>query len=381
MLGRIFGSAPTEARGQVTAWSDWSSGPSMPTWSGQDVSADTALQLLTVYGCVRLISDSISTLPIDTYREVGDEKVEITPPDWLMQPTAELDFTAWCGQVLSSLLLAGNAYIVVVRYPDGRGISQLVPVPPEIVDPRRESGRLTYLVNGQRFGGEMLHIKGLMLPGTDVGLSPVEYARQSIGLGLATVKYGGEFFDGPGNMDGVIESPSVMQPDQKAGIAEVWRRKRSKGGRGLPGVLDGGATWKSTGVTNEQAQFLATRRFTSAEIAAQMFLVDPSEIGIGVEGTSLTYANLEQRSARLLRVTLLPWMVRIEKAISALMANPRYMKFNANGLLRSDLTTRYSAYSVGIASGFLVPNEAREREDLPPLPDDGPDAPPEVPAA
>jgi HK97 family phage portal protein len=99
-----------------------------------------------------------------------------------------------------------------------------------------------------------------------------------------------------------------------------------------------------------------------------------------VEGTSLTYANLEQRSARLLRVTLLPWMVRIEKALSALMANPRYMKFNANGLLRSDLTTRYAAYATGIASGFLLPDEAREREDLPPMPNNGTDAPTEVPA-
>jgi HK97 family phage portal protein len=134
-------------------------------------------------------------------------------------------------------------------------------------------------------------------------------------------------------------------------------------------VLPDGATWKATGVTNEQAQFLATRKFTAAEIAAQMFMVDPSELGIGVEGQSLTYANLEQRNTRFVRVSLLPWIVRIEKTLSDLMLNPRYMKFNVDGLLRGDISARYASYAVGLSNGFLAVPEVREFEDLGPMVD------------
>jgi HK97 family phage portal protein len=224
-------------------------------------------------------------------------------------------------------------------------------------------------VNGVTYPGELVHIRGRMLPGSDVGLSPIEYARQTIGLGADALRYGGEFFSGEGLMPGVIMMPRPAQPGIMEETGRMWQRKRKSGGRGLPGVLQDGATWKPTGVTNEQAQFLATRKFTAAEIAGQMFLLDPSDLGIPVEGTSLTYANLEQRNARRLQVALLPWIVRIEAAISALLFNPRYMKFNVNGFLRGDLKTRFESYAIGIQNAFLEPNEAREFEDWSPLPD------------
>lgn len=367
MLSALF-AREERSVGQATAWGSWS-GDHPQVYAGVTVDDRTSLQLLTVYGCVRLITDSIATLPVDVYRQVGDTKVEVQKPIWLERPTTSLDFTAWCTQVLSSLLLHGNAYIVVTRNATG-SIVELVPLDPTKVTVRRDNGRLVYVVNGTPFQGEMVHIPGLMLAGSDVGLSPIEYARQSIGLGLATTRYGSEFFTGEGNMPGVIEMPGRAQSETLKAIADQWRKRRREGGRGLPGVLQEGATWKPTGVTNEQMQFLETRRYTAAEIAGQVFLVDPSELGIGVEGTSLTYANLEQRNTRFVRVSLLPWIVRLEKALSDLMMRPRYCKFNVDGLLRSDLPTRYGAYSTGIGAGFLTPNEARAWEDLPPLPSD-----------
>ena len=369
MLRALFNKTEERAiTGQASLWGDWSSDGGR-TASGVIVDAHTSLQLLTVYGCVRLISDSISTLPIDCYRQAGEAKVDIATPPWLSQPTVDLDFTSWCGQVLSSLLLSGNAYIAVFRADSGQ-ILELVPLDPAKVQVRREGGRKVYYVNGARYEGEIIHIPGLMLPGADVGMSPVEYARQSIGLGLAATEYGAGWFDNEGNMPGVIEAPRALQAETMKAMADQWRRRRHRGGRGLPGVLQEGATWRPTGVTNEQMQFLQTRQFNSAEIAGQMFLLDPSDLGIGVPGSSLTYANLADRNTRRVQVTLLPWITRIEHAVSALMMRPRYMKFNVNALLRADLPTRYAAYATGIGSGFLLPDEARELEDLPPLGDD-----------
>jgi HK97 family phage portal protein len=382
MLARLF--APQTRAIQATDWGTWPGEGGSQAWSGQRVTVDSSLQLLTVYGCVRLITDSISTLPVDCYRSAGDGKVEIPAPTWLKEPTVDLDFTAWCTQVLSSLLLHGNAYLAVLRG-ESMGIVEVVPLDPARVQVVREAGRKVYRINGQRYGGEIVHIKGMMLPGSDVGMSPIEYARQSIGLGLAALDYGSKGFEGEWNMPGVIEMPGKADPEIMDATGKMWQRRRKQGGRGLPGVLQDGAVWKPSGVTNEQAQFLATRQWTSAEIAGQVFMVDPSDLGIPVVGTSLTYGNLEQRNIRRLQVTLLPWIVRVEAAVSALMANPRYMKLNTNALLRADLKTRYESYAIGLGGQpFLNVDEPRGWEDLSaPLDTPAPvaaTAPQEVPA-
>ena len=373
MLRELFRPAPaTEERAQATTWGEWP-GDNVPGFA-TNVSDQSALQLLAVAGCVRLIADSIATLPVDVYREDSQGiKTEIESPRWLDNPTIDLDFTSWCTQIITSLLLHGNAYFVVTRN-ETRQIVELPVVDPLIVQVYRENGMKRYRIQGQRFDGELVHIKGMMLPGADLGLSPLEYARQSIGLGLNALEFGQDLFHQSLNMPGVIEVPKRMQPDQMVAMAQAWKRARTRRNRGLPGVLEDGATFKTTGVTSEQAQFLQTRQWTAAEIAGQVFMVDPSDLGIPVTGTSLTYSNLEQRNIRRLQVTFLPWIIRIEKAISSLLPQPRYMKFNVDGLLRADSTARWANYQVASninaqAAGYgqppvLLTSEMRDFEDL-----------------
>lgn len=362
MLSALFGGgdAQDETRGTIN-W-PWFPNPA-PTWAGVSVTRESSLQLVTVYGCVRMISDSISTMPLDVFRRTPDGNIEANRPAWLDRPTVDLDLSEWCGQVLMSLLLEGNAYVAVTRSESGQ-IVELVPLDPAAVNVRRVGSRKLFIVNGvEQPSAEIVHIKGLMLPGSDVGLSPIEYARQSIGLGLSTLEFGAKFFDGEGNMPGVIELPHPAQPATMQNLAEQWKRKRSRAGKGLPGILESGATWKATGVTNEQAQFLATRKYTAAEIAGQMFMLDPTDLGIGVDGTSVTYANLEQRNSRRVQITLLPWIIRLEKALSGLLAQPRFVKFNVSGLLRGDIKTRWDTYYLA----ELINQSAAKRGDVPVL--------------
>jgi len=136
-------------------------------------------------------------------------------------------------------------------------------------------------------------------------------------------------------------------------LAAQWRRKRSAGGRGTPGVLHAGATWKATGVTNEQAQFLKTRQHSAAEIAGQMFLMDPSDLGIPVDGTSLTYANLEQRNTRRLQVTLMPWIRRIESQLSMIIAAGEY-RFDVDSRLRGNTRESYETLGVAIDNDLMT---------------------------
>lgn len=358
---------PSVAAAEALAFNPWL-GEGNPTWAGSAVSTSSSLQLLTVYGCVRLIADAIATLPIDVYSEKPDgTRVPVAPPRWMGEPTPYLDRTAWITQVITSLLLAGNAYVWKVY--DAGQLFELVPLDPSKVQVQRVKGRKVFMVSGVPMSSfDILHIPGVMFPGSDSGLSPVEAARQTIGVGMSAQEFGARLFSQGLTAGAAIEVPGELSEPKAREMAQaIARRHGGKAKAHLPIVLEGGATWKSTSVTPEQAQFLETRNYTAAEIAGQMFLVDPADLGIAVQGTSLTYANLEQRNLRRVQVTFLPWIVRLETAYSGLLARPRFAKLNVDALLRADLKTRYEAHAIGIRNDFVLRSEARHIEDLPPI--------------
>ena len=369
MLRSLFRRSDVETRAiQSTPWGPW--GSSSATAAGQSVTSNTALNLLTVYGCVNLISDTIATLPLGVFRKDSSGlPQQVATPRVLEQPNVDTDRTTFVTQVVSSLLLDGNAYVIAA--PSSLMPERLTTAHPDDVTYRDEQGTTVPYFKGVRPPPEQwMHIKALTLPGQYKGLSPVESARQALGLGLAAQEFGARFFGSGQNPSGVIEFPGEISPDQAAIIRQKWSRDHS----GLsnshqPGVLTGGATWKPISVTPEQAQFLDTRRFTASEIAAQMFLVDPTMLGIQQQGSSLTYQNLEQRGIHLAQYTLMRWIVRLEKAFSAMLPRPQYVKFNLGGLQRADLKTRYEAYAIGLAGApFLMVDEARQKEELGPMP-------------
>lgn len=375
----LFSSPVATPQNALTVpWSNDGWEPVGSTYAGVNVTTSSALQLLTVYGCVQFIANGISTLPLDHLREGPDGPEEVPRrAAWLEQPTADLDSVAWRTQILTSLLLAGNAWCLIGR--NGLNVTSLTPLDPMTVQPDRTNGRLRWNVNGTYLSTfEVLHIPGVMFPGADVGLSPIAAAKQTIGSGMAAEEYTGRFWGEDSTPPGVIETPGNLNPETAKQMARSWQRAHGgKSKRGLPGVLEGGAQWKPTAVTNEQAQFLQTRNLNRAQIASELFLIDPNELGIPIEGKSLTYTNTEQQAIRRVQVTYLPWIIRLERALTGLLPRPQYVKLNVNGLLRGDTKARYEAYAIGITNGFLTPNEARAFEEWQPLPD--PPAPQEAP--
>ena len=339
MLSRLF-PRPVEVRAESTPWGSWPG--DVTTGSTAPVTSATAMQLLAVSGCVKLISDSIATLPVDVYRSTGSGRVEAPKPRWLANPTIDLDFTSWATQMLSSLLLYGNAYAVVTR--SGIFVQEVMPLDAARVRVVKAGAFRQYRVDGVVFTGEMLHIRGMMLAGSLVGLSPLDYAAKTFTLAESALDYAVDNFDTGLNMPGVIEIPKTAQPAIMREMASGWRRARQKRNRGMPGVLQDGATWKATGISNEAAQFLQTRQWTSGEIAGQVYMVDPSDLGIPVVGSSLTYGNLSQRNTRRWQVTFLPWITRLEAALSSLLPVQQYVKLNVDALLRADPEARWSTY-------------------------------------
>jgi HK97 family phage portal protein len=363
------------------AWGSWGRGEdgvmlAGNTSAGQRVDQTTALTLTTVFGCVQLITNSIATMPIGVYREVGGASVPARPvPRWIEQPNPEVDRVAWMSQVVTSLLLDGNAFVAPMRNATMQVLEAWVLDPTKVVV-RRENGRLAYYVNGDRYSGELIHVRGLTLPGQLRGVSPIEAARQQIGLAMGAVDSASRFYGQGLQMPGVISMPGVPTKGQLRDIKDSWARNHGGSSRHhLPGVLFGGATFTQLAVSPEQAQFLQARQFTSLEITAQIFNLPPDMMGVNMAGASLTYQNIEQRWSEFLR-RIMFWLVRVETLVTRLLPNPQYAKLNASSYLRADAKTRYETHKLGIDAGFLMRSEARAYEELEPIDDiddDGPE--------
>lgn len=357
-----------------TAWANSNGG--VPGASAMN--ADRAMQLLAVYGCVQLITDSIATLPVDVYRRNPDgSKTEVALPRWLEMPSPNVDRVDFLSRVLVSLLLDGNAYLVPGRNANGVVVEVYV-MDPSLVDVRRSGDRHVYTYDGREVSGfDVLHIRGLAVPGQVKGVNPIEAARQMLAMGLAANTSAEKFFTQGSVMPGVIEAPGSMTREQMRDLRDNWVSSHGGVSRShLPGILTNGASWRAVSITAEQAQFLETRRYTDAQIAGQLFRVDPTMLGIPVEGTSLTYNNVESRGIHLARHTLMPWVVRVERALGRLLPGNQFAKMKMDGLQRADLATRYASYQTGLSAGFLTVDEVRELEDLELLDEQGVEAAP-----
>lgn len=367
-----------ERASQITPWGPW--GDSYGTTAGITVSTNTATQLLTVYGCVQLIADTIATLPLKVYRAQGESQIPVPSPPWMEQPNEYSSMIDFITQTLWSLLLDGNAYWAY-GLSNAFGTNYLTILDPCQVNVRAEESasyadprpEVIYEINGERFRGNMLHIRGIMRPGALKGVSPVEAARQGIGIGLAADQYAGAFLANSSLPSGIITTDADLTPDQTTDLRREWdKAHRGSNRAGALGVLDNGAKFQQVSITPEQAQFLESRNYQAAQIAGQMFLLDPTMLGITVNSNSLTYANLEQRGIHLVQFTLMRWIVRIERALSHLLPRPQYAKFNVAAIERADLKTRYEAHRIalGPTKAFETVDEVRGFEELGPTPDE-----------
>jgi HK97 family phage portal protein len=340
-----------------------------PTAAGEAVTTDKALRLSTVWACVRLLADSVSTLPLDMYRK-GERTPLATAPPLLQRPSADFDLADWLYATMASLLLRGNAYGLITA----RSGAGLLPAQVDLVHPDRVGvtvngeGRVTYRLLGDEVDpATVWHVKAFPFPGSPVGLSPIEYARETIGLGLAAENFGAQFFGGAAVPSGVLTSDQRITAEQAGDLKERWNA-RHKGKRDIA-VLGDGAKFQAVTIPNDQAQFIESQQFNVNAIA-RLFGV-PGEMVGGQTAGPLAYTSPEQRGEDFLTYSVRPWLLRVERAVSRLLPRTQQAKFNAGGFVRVSLKDRYEAHKTGIEAGFLTVNEARELEDRPPLPEGG----------
>lgn len=338
------------------------------TTTGVAVNDGSALQLTAFYACVRLLADSIASLPWDAYRKQGNARVEVDPtPSLLRDPWSEMTPFDWKHQMMVSLTMRGNFYGQITARDRLEYPTAVMPLHPDQVRIDRDpnTGERTVWVGGSTIPrADLFHIPAFRLPGSDLGLSPVGMARQSLGLGLAAEAFGATWFRDGAAPSSVLQTSQVLTDTQVRQVQQTW--VSSHGGRRRPAVLSGGFEWKPITITPEESQFLETRRFQTSEIA-RFFGIPPHMIG-DVEKSTSWGTGIEQQSIGYVTYTLRPWLTRIESALSRALPGGQYVKFNVDGLLRGDVKSRYDAYQTALDSGWRNPDEVRALEDLPPLP-------------
>ncbi|WP_297497089.1 phage portal protein [Ferrovum sp.] len=369
-----------KANSDRSPWSGfWFEPVGVQTMAGMRVTADNALQLSAVFACVRIISSQFASLPFVLYRtrrDGGKKRVTDHPlyPLLARRPNPYQNAFEWREMLAGHLVLRGNAFNQIVSNRQGE-ITALVPLHPDRVTidllPNGDYRyKYTTMTGSEQIfpRGQIWHLRGLSLDGI-IGLSPIALARNAIGGAMAAQNYGSRFFANDAKpLSGYVEYPGSFKDKMaREQFRESLQESQTGANRGKIAVFEFGMKYHQLGLTNEDAQFLETRKFQVNDIA-RWFGVPPHKIGDLERSTN---NNIEQQAQEFVQECLGPMAERWEASIEAELLfddDGLEAEFLFSQLLRGDSQARAQYYNLGINGGWLTRNEARLSENLNPLP-------------
>jgi len=371
LFGRIlsaFRSSPNNPSTSLANPASWMFDGSASK-TGIAITEDSAMRLSAVFGAVRVISETIASLPwmVKQDFEGSTRNAAAHPINQLIHSPngmmTDFNFRESCQ---AHLCLHGNAYIAIKRNEAGQPVS-LIPVHPDRVKVKVYKDEKFYTIDDgkETFDDtEMIHIVGLSFDGI-VGKSVIEAARESIGLGLAADQFGGAFFGNGANVNTVLTHPGRLSDDAYKRLMASWQRRYA----GLDNahktaILEEGMNLQKVSISPSESQFLETRQFGVVDIA-RFFRIPLAYLG-SLENSS-TRANIEEQGIQFQRNTILPWVKRWEAEFNRKLfpnGNEYYIRFNMDGLLRGDISSRYSSYATARQWGWLSVNDIRKFEGL-----------------
>ena len=350
----------TEAR--AVADLPWSSGG--PSLMGG--SAESALRLIPLYAAVTGIADDVSTMPWHGYLDAGVAGMARMPkqPALLTDPGVGVGFIGWMNQAVMSLLLRGFAFGVIVGTDSAGWPTKVRWIHPDQVQIDEAGAAPTFAVNGRIIvPGSFIYIPAAVMPGSIIGLSPVSLFRLQFTKSISAQQYAAAFFDSGIMPPGVLRNTKKTLPPGAADAIKE-RFKASVAGRDIF-VTGNDWEWDTLSVPRDDQVFLETIKAGATEIAA-IYRVAPEDIG-GTSGSSMTYGTVELNELKRNRRALMPWVRRIEDAVTPFLPPGQYAKANMDALARADLKTRMESHEIGLRIGLETIAEGRALEDRPPL--------------
>jgi HK97 family phage portal protein len=340
------------------------------------VTTEQASRLSAVFGCWRLLSDAIASLPADTFvRDRGFRRPYRPRPGYLdFQPPQGGKIPYLC-QVELSLLSDGNAFVATPR--DELGVPvDLIPLDPTLIDVVRKKGVISYEALGETYGAlDIMHIPGMLMPGALRGMSPIQAAREVIDGALKAQQYGASFLGNAAVPPAVIQVPGSggdpkVEREKAKKVGQLWQETHGGSNAGRVGVLIGGAELKTIAISQKDSQWIESRQFSTTEIA-RFYGVPPHLIADASNSTSWG-SGLAEQNQTFGSFTLQPTVERIEEGHNRLLTThglPQvFWKLNLDAKLRSAPKERAETFAIRIANRSMTINEARALEDQPPVP-------------
>lgn len=336
--------------------------PYYPNYSGEIINETNAFAQSAVLACITLLADSIASMPLELTRERGGRIERLPTPSVLRQPNERQTMFDFVHETITTLALHGNAYIYAPRGTNGLPV-EMRNIHPTLIEDVTDVDGYDYRIRGDLFNrSDIRAIHWLMLPNRRRGISPLEAQRNTIGMAIAMDRFLAQFYGDGATPSSVLETDQNITQEQASLLRDTWEDAHWK--RRRPAVLTGGLKWRPITTSASDNQMMEHRESIIRDIARAYRV--PLHLIAGVGGSNQTYQNVESAGVSFVRYTLLPWLARLENAMSAMLPLTQKVRFNTSEFERADLMTRVRAAQVQIASGTLTPNEAREIENREP---------------
>jgi len=351
------------------------------TGSGETVTSITSLNIPTIYACINIKANAIAKLPMQVFKTTssGRERDKTHQIAYLLE-TRPNEFTTpfnFKHTISVHQNLWGTAYIYIES--DRKGVKALWLLPPDGTSSYLdiETGLYTYITTFKNQTlrlqeSEVIKLPLLSLNGVK-GKSPIQVARETLGVMQATSKFIGGFYQNGTSTKGILTADSALGAPAKQILRDEWQK--ANGGVGNAGgvaIVDAGMTYQSTAMPLADAEFIATNKFNKTEICT-IFSVPPHMIG---ELSASTFSNIEQQNMSFISDCVQPNVISWEEEFSyKLFVTPRdrghYIKFDLDSAMRADSAGRSLYYQTMTGIGAFNINEVREKEDMDSIGDEG----------
>ena len=328
-----------------------------------DVGVDP-LTLSTVFRGVQILQTAVSSLPV--YEMKAGVRTPATTP-LIVQPDRTRSRRDFISDIVASLALDGNAFVRLVTF--GGDVVSCEVLPPESVTVQRlnddaAAPQLRYQYLGRTYGPDrIVHMKFLNVPGRLRGLGPISAARQEIDAAAAAKDCKARYYRDSSNIKAYLHSTEKITHDEAVAAKKAWEAPGEPGG---VKVLGNGFDYVAPAMKAEDLQFLATQKFDTTQIA-RLLGIPASIMLASVEGSNLTYSNIEQSWIEFADYTLSAYAGEIEELFNRLLPRGRTAVFDWDSSRRTDMSDRLNAYKTAIDAGIYTIDEVRAREGLAPL--------------
>ena len=346
-------------------------GSQVPKGSAVAVNSDTALTFTAVWAAIRLLSESVSSLPISVYEiDKNGDKVEAKAnpvynllkykPNNFQNKITFLEF------LMLGICTKGESFFYIERDSRSSIPLQLLPLNIDETDVVQKEGKLFYDTQyGLKDAEDVLHFKTITKDGIR-GMSPIEQCKNSIGWGLSVEEYGNTFFKNGAKLSGVLSTDRALSETAIGRLRNSFNNIYAQlTSANSTVVLEEGLTFKPVSISPDQAQFLASRTFSVEEVA-RIYNLPPHMIG---DLSKSSFNNIEMQSQEFVTYTLMPYLVRIEQEMNLKLFRTNelgkvFVQFNVNALLRGNTKDRSEFYRTMVNIGVMSINEVRSKENM-----------------